>query len=235
MARKLLCLVALISLVLLVQAVPGLADTYTLPGGGWIESHGIDSNRNITVGSANSSFNGQSSLEDEVSWIIGENYLKYLVPGDPPVPSVYSLMNSDQATSTVVDQDANIVTFTTVYNTIESPGTVKFSVNIPDGPSFSSLDAVITITGTYQFYSADAWHFREGTLTGTGTNSDNGVPFTLSADLIEVSGDHNHSGYFDNFQMVYDPAATPTPIPGAVWLLGTGLLGLACVGRRRRS
>jgi hypothetical protein len=33
----------------------------------------------------------------------------------------------------------------------------------------------------------------------------------------------------------YNGSPVPTPIPGAVWLLGTGLLGLACVRRRRRK
>lgn len=39
--------------------------------------------------------------------------------------------------------------------------------------------------------------------------------------------------YLQDVLLTPSPAATPTPIPGAVWLLGSGLLGLIALKRRK--
>jgi hypothetical protein len=245
MARKLLCLVALISLVLLVQAVPGLADTYTLIGGkgylnqdggqisDWTEARGdtlFDAEGNPFVinngypGCANGDFH--ASFTDEAT---GQSWM------------ISSGINSAMGTFGTPFEDANKnlwVTVTIVYDI----GLDKFIAQNYGGPDISSSDTVITTIATYRADPVtgrpllDNGFMLQGSkmsMKGAGTNSDD-TPFTFTADLIETYPDHNHYGYADNFQLTY-PTATPTPIPGAVWLLGTGLLGLACVGRRRRS
>jgi hypothetical protein len=238
MARKLLVVVALISLVLLIQVAPGLAvttTTYILEAGdySWTETHGNDKNGNAYPGSPDSQLNGSFTSADGTTWRIGDQYWKTIVPTDPPVLSPANLLNSAQAKS--VDLGNNTFTFMTVYDSVESPGTIKFSAHITNGPDISSIDAKITMTETFKFQEGDGslqWTFQYGTIAGSGTS--NGIPFTLSGTLYENMGDHTHYGGITDFTLTY-PAAAHAPIPGAVWLLGTGLLGLAGVGRRRKA
>jgi hypothetical protein len=226
---------ALISLVLLAQATPGLAASYTLEAGdySWVETHGNASNGNPYPGSPNSTLHGAFTSTDGTTWRIGDTYEFVLVPGDPPKTTEANVMNSAQATVTIVDSVNDIIKFQTVYDSIESPGTVKFSAHIPGMIDISSLDAKITMTQTFKF-SGSQWTWQSGDMAGSGTNESTGLSFTLSGILFQNDGDHTHNGGITSFTLNY-PAAAPTPIPGAVWLLGTGLLGLGCVGWRRRS
>jgi len=84
--------------------------------------------------------------------------------------------------------------------------------------SVVDLSSLGPITGTYMFR-----------LEQIGTNAANGST-TTSAGTFRVS-DYNSSGtyYYDSII----GTVNPTPIPAAVWLFGSGLVGL--VGIRRRS
>jgi hypothetical protein len=237
MARKLFIMMALVSLALLAQAAPGLAvtsTTYLLESDGysWLETHGNNNSGNPYPGSTGSALHGSFTAEDGTTWRIGDTY-EIMYNGELTTKTA-NLMNSAQAAADVIDPVNNIVTFQTVYDTIESPGVIKFSVNIPGGPSISSTDATIIMTETFKIQEGAGgltWTFQSGSIAGSGTSD--GIPFTLSGILYETTGDHNHYGGINNFTLTY-PAAANAPIPGALWLLGTGLLGLACVGRRRR-
>ncbi len=71
------------------------------------------------------------------------------------------------------------------------------------------------------------YSFPEGTDGTAGVmyiNGENGIPLGLW-------GDTWYSGY-EPFNAIYETA--PVPIPGAVWLLGSGLLGLIAVRRKRK-
>ena len=138
-------------------------------------------------------------------------------------------------------------TVTVVYNL------GSFSVSGgSSGPNIQSTDTVITTVGTYQttadgsfvwlFSDADnpddfGYQLKNHTLqmTGYGTNNLDNQPFTFSAIMNEVLGDNTHDGTFSNFLVTYAGAdPSPVPIPGAVWLLGSGLFGLACLRPRLR-
>lgn len=54
-----------------------------------------------------------------------------------------------------------------------------------------------------------------------------------SYNLAAVLAPEFESGAFQGFNVVFN--FTPVPLPAAVWLLGSGLLGLAGVARRRRK
>lgn len=75
----------------------------------------------------------------------------------------------------------------------------------------------------------------------------NGVTFLLGTGMGTITDDSDGStiqGEFSlssqNFDMTaasinsFSASLTAIPVPGAVWLLGTGLLGLAALGRRKR-
>jgi hypothetical protein len=233
MARKLLIMAAFISLVLLAYVPPGFADTYTLSGGDfvdvtWAEMHGVNLAGNPVPGLADGRFHGGYPAADGTftDWKIA------------------MLTNPDPGE--VIASDDITVTYKITYDSllsdgIEGPGdTTRFVVNIP-GLSLSSSDFVLIATANYnKLPSAQHWINHWETVYGYGHNdSDNDTYFTLTGTLMETTGDSNHYGYIVDFKLDYNPSSDPitsqTPIPGAVWLLGSGLLGLACLRPRRRQ
>ncbi len=65
-----------------------------------------------------------------------------------------------------------------------------------------------------------------------GTISDGIHPFRIG--YQSDFGGAGFKGYIDNFR-ISDAALSPVPIPGAVWLLGSGLIGLLGFRRKRRK
>ena len=140
---------------------PGLAVNYTLPGvnealqipgyqTGYYTStdtcteiHGVNEYFNSKPGNANGKFFGSYYSEDGHTWGIGD--ISY---PNPPQPTVIPLVNSVAATSTY-NQDRSRSTVTIVYDTVKTPGTVKFSENIPGAPVISSSDFLLMATAEY--------------------------------------------------------------------------------------
>lgn len=237
MARKLFLLVAFISLVALAPAAPGLAETYNLPSADytWTETFPLHVNV-YTPGSVGSTFSGRYEWGDGGLWQIGGDYSFNVEQGKFQINA--PLTNTAEAT-VETDQYNWFHTFTYTYDDTVTPGEVRFMANIADGPSITSYDAEFTITATYVSQGDGTWTFQNNltgeyvaTIEGIGTNN-GGAQFTISGILWEDFGNHNHLGHFIDFQLTYEPSAVP--VPGALWLLGTGLLGLFCLGRRRRE
>ena len=60
--------------------------------------------------------------------------------------------------------------------------------------------------------------------------------FNGNSVLKLVALDPNVSIFFDGRYAVYDPVSTPAiPVPAAVWLFGTALIGLLGLGKRKKS
>lgn len=228
MARKLFCMVALIGLVSLAQAAPMLAEAYSLSNLGdefnwtWTETR-IE---NSIPGSAGGSFTAWSNTAP-----LGQDWNIALLANDPASPGDYIL-------------NGGWVTIAIVYRTLDPgnpPGTPFFFSQNYGGPPISSSDTMIRTIATYKADPITGLPLYENgysllnqtmTLEGSGHNSD-GTPFTFAATLKEVYGDHAHYGYLENFQLIYPSSSVP--VPGAIWLLGTGLVGLACLGWRRKK
>jgi hypothetical protein len=80
-----------------------------------------------------------------------------------------------------------------------------------------------------------------------GSNPDSGAAIGAAQTLFLISGSGSGSnpgniqatsGTFtlnSNGTLSYNSSAPPVPLPGAVWLLGSGLFGLVGVSRRRRA
>lgn len=235
MARKLLLLLALISLVPLLQTTPGFTAIYDLPSDNgqyeWTETFAMESGV-VKIGGSGSTLAGWNEWGDGGFWVIGNRYFKS-ADGQYKVESPVKVTRRVGGDGTT--NGGMFYTFIYTYDESVIQNEEIFVTKIPDGPFIKSFDAELTITATY-YLSGSTRGFKNGTLTGTGTDWLSHIPFTLSATIIEIFGEYSspaHSGYFENFQLTYPASAVP--VPGALWLLGTGLLGLFCLGRRRKQ
>jgi hypothetical protein len=64
-------------------------------------------------------------------------------------------------------------------------------------------------------------------ITGNGSGVGAVTAFSLGTAVFSLTN--------DTLTFTGNGGTTPVPLPAAVWLLGSGLLGLAGVGRRRAA
>lgn len=235
MARKLFVLVALVSLVAMTQAAPGVAATYDLVSEylDWVETFPVTGNNDYTPGSEGSTLSGWNEWDKGAGfWLIGGEYTK--IDGNYVINSPVMVTTRDGGSGEPGEYGI-FYTFVYTYDQSVLSNEVRFTADIPGGPSIKSYDAEFEITATYKYEDAGPvpWTFQYGTMEGGGTEWLTGTPFALSADVYVDNGNHTQQGHYENFQLTYP--ASSVPIPGAVWLLGTGVLGLLCLGRRRKK
>jgi hypothetical protein len=101
--------------------------------------------------------------------------------------------------------------------------------------SNTTLSGGVTTAGVY---TAISGAYIDLIGYGTGTNFNNGKAATAAVSSIKaVFQDNNGTLTVGapslHLQSDYSATATPTPIPAAAWLLGSGLFGLA--GFRKRK
>ena len=78
-------------------------------------------------------------------------------------------------------------------------------------------------------------HYLEDTSFGDFVGITSTEPFT-SVDIRPWIGGEPFWAYaFMNLDDLYVGAASPVPVPGAVWLLGSGLVGLIGISRKRKN
>jgi hypothetical protein len=113
-----------------------------------------------------------------------------------------------------------------LWNTADF-GTTVYDVDLANA-SFGSF----YIFAWSDFGIDNTAHVKIYQLTSAWTGILNGNDVTLAAGtLILGYNDINLGGDYDDLII----AAAPTPIPGAAWLLGTGVLGLFGLRRRLRN
>ena len=159
--------------------------------------------------------------------------------------------------------EANTAGLTGVWSgtysfTMFSPGG-NLVGSFPDNGSWTwDFDAgTVSITNTSTFYGS-VWTAYSVTFSDTGTSYDGSMLFSWSANPqipVDVSWDVTATGNavgdtaivsvnssqitasasaFPNFQPYFSGDLTKVPVPAAVWLMGSGLIGLVGVARRRR-
>ena len=144
-----------------------------------------------------------------------------------------------------------------VYDTLPDGGSLPFTISFNSVDISASTLVTMTTMATYvasnghplyneHYTLADANQDGLGTMTMTasGQNDNDGMYFTLSGTLVETDRDGQHSGKFSDLALTYysatapitsDPGPSTVPLPGAVWLLGSGLFGLACLRPRLKK
>ena len=131
------------------------------------------------------------------------------------------------------------------------------AVGVPSSDTWTwDFDAgSLTITNTATFYGS-VWTAAGVTFTDTGTSYDGNMTFSWSANPsipVFSSWDVDDGGTagtatvtvnsatilatssaFPGFHPFFAGSLTQVPVPAAVWLMGSGLIGLVGVARRRR-
>jgi hypothetical protein len=170
--------------------------------------------------------------------------LASLAQVSPGIASIYAVPGSSEIIMTWTetlgfDQGNTKFTVNFAYDIFNTVGDLRLSVNLPEFSAVSSIDFELITTAEYSTEKEGALylkHWKE-ILYGFGHNRNN-TSFILMAILTEALGGSNYYVFMTSFSFFMshaDPLPSPVPLPGAVWLLGTGLLGLACVGRRRKK
>lgn len=127
--------------------------------------------------------------------------------------------------------DGNIVTTPGIYDIDTIQGGTVTGINVGSGQWLGNLlfDWIST-------YDMDVIHVWDATYNPNGTIS------LISTDVISDlfptgSGAPGHptiDGPTDGFSYTFDLLLTPVPVPAAIWLFGSGLIGLIGMARRKR-
>lgn len=148
--------------------------------------------------------------------------------GDETAPNAYGLTAGDIVTA--------YGTFTADLGVIGlETGTVSFS------SSNSGNSMIIDLNGTYLNATQDDGYdddlgpsltFNAGFLSDFYFNKTSAAPIFYSSFMIFDDTDSLVGQWRASVNLV--PLATPVPVPAAMWLFGSGLLGLLGIARRRK-
>ena len=131
-----------------------------------------------------------------------------------------------------------------------SPGGGPVGVPTSDKWTWNFDAGTMTITNSATFYGS-VWTAGDITFTDTGSSYDGNLTFSWSAnpsipvvsswDVCGTCGGVTvnnatilaTSSAFPGFQPFFSGSISLVPVPAAIWLMGSGLIGLVGVARRR--
>jgi hypothetical protein len=172
---------------------------------------------------------------DATSYLAGYGItLTDLTPGSPG-PVIMDARNSNWLTTSTPNN------FFTVFG--PAPHYMTYTMNFAVPVNNFSFDCVgIILPTTIPWWKATAYDASGAVLSSVGEpihSVQNILPqtFTLNGENIKyIILESDAYGYAAMGSPNIDTFSyTPTPIPGAIWLLGSGLLGLGAVGWRRQQ
>ncbi len=113
-----------------------------------------------------------------------------------------------------------------------------------ESQELNEIGTLFDITGTWQFPDLEIWNFTGTFLINNGrlnfkhnenTRQSWNVNDTFYGGVTDtaITGG-TYSGMSGGVQGHWNANSTPTPIPGAVYLLGSGLMGLVAMRRKKQ-
>lgn len=153
------------------------------------------------------------------------------VNGNLSVTGAYTADNSlDLATSIALDTVMGSFGSTGDVAAFVSPGDLASSIGGPINLASLAPVSGLFIIGGFQLDLSTLSIIDQTssalTLQGSGALAGNGF------DVTAVDWSFSANASATNWSMTVSP--TPVPVPAAVWLFGSGLLGLVGIARRRR-
>lgn len=193
---------------------------------------------------------GALSANDFIDWgQLGPDYT--LVPTPASVVSNQGLgatvTNNDGTTVQALTQGSSWLGNFTQGDHLLYPSGPASTLNISfSSPVFGAGAQIQQVTGT-GYFTADVSVFGAGQVllesyseTGYSDNAGDGSAIFIGvldtkADITSIQFSLTAQPAFDDFAIntLSLTTVTPTPIPGAVWLLGSGLVGLIGLTRKR--
>lgn len=149
------------------------------------------------------------------------------------VAFIYDTFDNDFDTDRVSGPNTSVVSFGDLVNgwggsTIGQP--VSFASGLREQVLFSWIDYDVTL-GHFRMYLNDV-----DVKPGTPVESVASDWKVNIGELVFVGFTAATGSLDDNHDILsFSVTQTPVPLPAAAWLLASGLLGLGCVGRRRRG
>ena len=121
--------------------------------------------------------------------------------------------------------------------------TVTFSAAVSGvAIHFASLGSTLTFNRNVSRLTGDTLVVNGNTVTGTAGNNDLDSSGTILIGNVGAGESFDFSALFASGEGIgmqmysgYETAPPPVPIPAAAWLLGSGLLGLFGLARRRQT
>ncbi len=157
----------------------------------------------------------------------------------PVIPPVNIVMGTYQnplftaSTTSPVTGSATIYS-TSAYGKPAPSGTVDSSNSNPVNVDFSSFRLSVNITSPFTLsFDAPAWPLTTPNSSSTYNAITQGYTLTWSNNFSVTAGGGTPISGTANLTL--GGTLTPVPVPAALWLFGSGLVGLAGVGRRRNS
>jgi hypothetical protein len=171
-------------------------------------------------------------------------FLASLARAAPGIASIVAFPGGPGATVTRteiygIDQEPTGFTVNIAYDRLNTARNITLSVNHPGPSTAPSFDLELVVTAEFYKERGGGFYRRDWEdILHSFAHSRGDTSLTLTTTWTEVMDDSNHYSLVKSFSLSLshgDPSPTPTPLPGAVWLLGTGLLGLGCLRPRRRK
>ncbi len=185
---------------------------------------------------------GTGNLASLLALDTGTNTLKWSIEGGGQVSGADGELADAGAGQFVTTQTNNstaqlAIRPSTVLDTWENMIKTTQSLNTNSGGASSVFGTAAASAGVFDSTTISSnpanWYLAGGAtaVSGLGTAWDlYGVTGTTTGDVaLSLLGTASLSAN----GVTFAPESTPVPLPAAIWLLGSGLLGLAGVGRRK--
>ena len=158
-----------------------------------------------------------------------EGFLQY----DPDlyyVMGIFDQASSSSSSTWDVFGETNLVSTTGTWNIPDT--TISREVHLHRGYFYFAL---IDDDLDSDDLLGDHWFFANSDTSGSFIWNNNAAPFLPTALGLDTEGNGWSVNYRLNYEVTFTDTTVPTvPIPGALWLLGSGLICLAGLRKKRK-